>query len=88
MGRQLPLMVLVDRFAGWLHQAQMGHRVLRELVVEGTEVDTPQNGSITIKVPYIAWTAARAEANKPPPEPVDLPDGDIPETASSTMIKP
>jgi hypothetical protein len=86
MGRQLPRMVLAEIFAGWLHRAETGHRIIRDLVVDSVEVDTPDtasNGSVTLRVPYIVWQAARAEAGKPPPEPVTEPEDAEPEGAPS-----
>lgn len=74
MGQTLRPVALAQRVAAHYHQARSCHQVIRLLVTGAVEIDTPGDGTITLRVPYDAWRTARDEAALPPPEPIAAPD--------------
>lgn len=75
MGQSLQHTVHAQRVAAYYHQAKSCHQVVRWLVTGAVELDTPGDGTITVRVPYAEWRAVCDEATRTPPEPLDPAQG-------------
>lgn len=69
MGQTSKRIALATRYATWFDQAEQAHRTLRRLVESAVQVNEPQAGMVTVRIPYADWVAAQTQASRPAPDP-------------------